>query len=1399
MKKLFLLVALCLSALSLSASVVYVAPDGTGDGTSWDSPLGNIQDAIVQAQQDETGQTDVWVKCGTYMLDSAIILRDSVNLYGGFAGTETTVDERTKNSNDPWDFTNLTIIDAQNNDFPCAKANKAYGYQQPLVVDGVVFQNGRALAANFDNGGGIRLNLNVTLQNSIVRNCYSDNAGGAVQMHLGGNMHGCLLENNRQEDGSNGGGAVNLNTSMSGVEAYITNCVFRGNSTNVRGGAINCQGNTDYYIDACTFYNNYAIDANGALANGGAIYDNGSQRSHITNCVFFNNSGKQSIYLRANEFCNNTLVKNVGNLYIAAGISTGKVCNNIVWNCYTAADEATPTGLTGSAIYGLTVLNNYTYTPVPDTNGWVLSTDPNVANCNVQFASNTTNGDFEMPEDSEVPEGKCLVGPHFAKVPTFSGAIPATVAEADKAEFLAELEAADFHIKRQSALLNAGTDSAFVDVDRDGNHRPIGRRTDVGAYEALTIANTAKDPYTIAEAIELTQAGVALTDSVYVIGVVDSLQYSAKYKNVNVWINDGFNHMEFYAMFGYHRYSIDSEEDLAALISVGDTLIAKGTLKYYANGEIYELYRGCYAIEVRKNVNITYHTVKLHGKRLDVSYEYIDNYGDIQSEYLGGWIEDIELSIRHGLNVNVYESTSGHCDEFLGWSDGVTENSRTITITSDTTIASEIYTQTYHAEITAGEGGRIYGDYWGDGDFIGDVPCDGYSFYTRAYANEGYYFVGWSDGNSNSSRNIHIYSDTTVTAIFKKYCTVTINGGAVSGEYSYLDNYGEWSTSSFNRTFHKTVYMREGQITVRENADCGKWLGWSDGVMDKERTIDVVGDTVIESSFDSEYYTIQIMPTKGGYIRNPYTEEEVYINNKIYACTNYSQDLRAYPYEGYYFKEWSNGVKNDEQYVYFDHNMALLAIFDTIVPATVTAAPADGCEEMGTVTGGGRYMTGDQVTVVATPKEGYHFVEWSDGYGRPEYTFTLSSDTTIYAIFAQGENMGKCGKDLYWSCEDSLLTITGTGEMDIYNYYTWKDTKVGVNKVSLPDGLTYLDGGEFYGQNIHIKELIIPATVTEMNGFDIWNGDDFEHLEYLGNSMVTNSKNDIGYAKYIRMPGEFFNSYHLIEDKYLDSIVISNGELELNYERYYQDYRENYGVAMPRYVDLANASNTTLENLHYIFTKQLRTLYLPSKLEIVSEEALKGCQYLSSVVIPTTVVEIAPNAFEDCRSMTSVTFAGNNVETIGDWAFYNCHSLRSLTLPEGVEEVGLAAFYGCTYLNELTIPSTMKKIADNGFAGCEKLGTMYVNALVPPTIEAKTFEDVNRATPVFVPKGTLERYQADEYWSEFFNMAEYEAPTGYLNTNADEANGMRKVVRNGQVLIIRGDKTYNMMGQELSK
>ena len=363
--------------------------------------------------------------------------------------------------------------------------------------------------------------------------------------------------------------------------------------------------------------------------------------------------------------------------------------------------------------------------------------------------------------------------------------------------------------------------------------------------------------------------------------------------------------------------------------------------------------------------------------------------------------------------------------------------------------------------------------------------------------------------------------------------------------------------------------------------------------------------------------------------------------------------------------------------------------------------------------------------------------------------------------------------------------------MDLETYPAWRsdtyrtriDTICGIQFV---EGITTIAASAFstidYNYPTYlVKELIIPASVEFMGRACFGGLRDIDRIEYLGNTATVEGWAMAGKnVRYLKVPAGFVSELDI-----QDTLIITNGEASMSYS------------TCP-YVDLSAASNKDMSQIAINYRPDvLRTYLLPNGLEVIDDNALRSCRYLSTITIPAGVTYIGVSAFEDCRSMTSVMFAGNNVETIGDWAFYNCHSLRNLTLPEGVKEVGLAAFYGCTYLNELTIPSTMKKIADNGFAGCEKMQTMYVNALVPPTIEAKTFEDVDRATPVFVPKGTLERYQADEYWSEFFNMAEYEAPTGNLNTAADEANGLRKVVRNGQVLIIRGDKTYTILGEVL--
>ena len=780
------------------------------------------------------------------------------------------------------------------------------------------------------------------------------------------------------------------------------------------------------------------------------------------------------------------------------------------------------------------------------------------------------------------------------------------------------------------------------------------------------------------------------------------------------------------------------------------------------------------------------YSVTLRGNSIGGRYQYINDWGDIDYSWFNDDSE-INITVRGGLSVYFYESNM-ECGTWFGWSDGVTDYERTITITSDTIITSLFDVTTYQVSITAGENGSLSEEY-------NDVPltdCDGQgeTINICAYPDDGYYFAGWSDGNTERCRNFTITQDTTITALFEetKYYSVTLRGNHIEGYYQYIEDWGNISDSWFSQS-QIIITVREGLSVnfYESNMNCGTWLGWSDGVTDNERTITITSDTVITSLFDVPTYQVNISAAEHGSLTQ-YGEPISNIKTTMTDCDSDGEwiDICAVPDEGYYFTGWSDGYAYACRGIEVVSDTTLVAHFAEKHQVQVLVGVEPACKNMGTVSGNGIFYQGDVVTITATPNEGYHFVEWSDGNSIANREIYLTSDTTLFATFAAGDMGGKCGDNLYWTWDNGALTITGSGDMDLSTHPAWwQYEEMQITSVSMPEGMTSISSNAFEGYSI--ATIIVPASVEEVGDRAFADNNKLTHFEYLGNNIHWGTEDS--YWDYMPLYGcrnlQYFRGNLELGEDYCtmsDTVIISNG----------QALDDWYDAV---YVDNTNASDSIIRG-EYDYVNAVRTLYLPAGLVVIGDYALQNARFLGGITIPAGVTRIGISAFEDCRSMDSVVFAGNNVEEIGAWAFYNCHSLRSLTLPEGVEEVGLAAFYGCTYLKELTIPSTMKKIADNGFAGCEKMQTMYVNALVPPTIEAKTFEDVDRATPVFVPKGTLERYQADEYWSEFFNMAEYEAPTGNLNTAAED-NGLRKVVRDGQVLIIRGDKTYTILGETM--
>ena len=77
------------------------------------------------------------------------------------------------------------------------------------------------------------------------------------------------------------------------------------------------------------------------------------------------------------------------------------------------------------------------------------------------------------------------------------------------------------------------------------------------------------------------------------------------------------------------------------------------------------------------------------------------------------------------------------------------------------------------------------------------------------------------------------------------------------------------------------------------------------------------------------------------------------------------------------------------------------------------------------------------------------------------------------------------------------------------------------------------------------------------------------------------------------------------------------------------------------------------------------------------------------------------------RSMVKSAVIADGVTSIGEWAFFGCGSLTSVTIPNSVTSIGRYAFYYCTSLTSVTIPDSVTSIGGSAFYNCTSLTDVY--------------------------------------------------------------------------------------------
>ena len=148
----------------------------------------------------------------------------------------------------------------------------------------------------------------------------------------------------------------------------------------------------------------------------------------------------------------------------------------------------------------------------------------------------------------------------------------------------------------------------------------------------------------------------------------------------------------------------------------------------------------------------------------------------------------------------------------------------------------------------------------------------------------------------------------------------------------------------------------------------------------------------------------------------------------------------------------------------------------------------------------------------------------------------------------------------------------------------------------------------------------------------------------------------------------------------------------------------------------------------------------------IGDYAFEDCSSLASVTIPNSVTSIGHKAFKGCTKLTSITIP-NSVTSIGSSAFSGCSSLTSIIIPNSVRSIGDNAFYNCSSLTSVTIPNSVTSIGRSAFYNCSYLKQIYVCAIEPPYIST-AFGMISSNAVVYVLNGTLKAYKSAAYWKD---------------------------------------------------
>ena len=426
-----------------------------------------------------------------------------------------------------------------------------------------------------------------------------------------------------------------------------------------------------------------------------------------------------------------------------------------------------------------------------------------------------------------------------------------------------------------------------------------------------------------------------------------------------------------------------------------------------------------------------------------------------------------------------------------------------------------------------------------------------------------------------------------------------------------------------------------------------------------------------------------------------------------------------------------------------------------------------------------------------------------------------------------GNSVTSIGKQAFRDCS-SLTSITipnsvtSIGENAFYRCSS-------LTSITIPNSVTSIGEQAFYDCS-SLTSITIPNSVTSIGEYAF---KDVLNIVYSGTAT--------GSPWGARSVNGYVEGYLVYADETKTTLLAcsaaTTGEVTLPNSVTSIEQRAFFNCSSLTSITIGNSVTSIGENAFYRCSS-LTSITIGNSVTSIGDYAFGGCSSLTSITIGNSVTSIGNYAFSSCSSITSITIP-NSVTSIGNGAFSSCSSITSITcLATTPPTCGWNPFYGVPRTIPLYVPAesveaykaadTWKEFDVQALSTDATLSSLTYDGMLVPFFDAGTLHytvdlpsetstlpqvdavandlgaqiTIHQATTL-PGEASVEVLAADNTTRQTYTIyfSKKSTPTDISDrpdtTGTDSDKGVKKLLRNGQVLIIRNGKTYNMMGQRL--